>query len=315
MKILSLLVCFIIFLCGCAASGNNSSNPDTNSKISDNSKITDINGNSATLTKDSKIAACYGSFAECLTLAGLEPVGVTEDAIEDHGLEFSSDTKIVGTVKEINLEQLTQSNPDYVMLSADLSAHLKLEESLKELGFSYGYFRIDTFSDYKAFMKTLCDISKRDDLYEENVTIPEKNIENILAKVPENQSKDFLLMRAYSSGIKAKGDDNLAGQLLKELGAKNIADSHLSILEELSIEQIIEDDPEFIFVSFMGSEKAAKEYLKENFENNPAFASLTAVKNSNYILLPKDLFHYKPNNRWDESYEYLAKILYPEVFE
>ena len=315
MKILSLLVCFIIFLCGCAASGNNSSNPDINSKISDNSKITDINGNSATLTKDSKIAACYGSFAECLTLAGLEPVGVTEDAIEDHGLEFSSDTKIVGTVKEINLEQLTQSDPDYVMLSADLSAHLKLEESLKELGFSYGYFRIDTFSDYKAFMKTLCDISKRDDLYEENVTIPEKNIENILAKVPENQSKDFLLMRAYSSGIKAKGDDNLAGQLLKELGAKNIADSHLSILEELSIEQIIEDDPEFIFVSFMGSEKAAKEYLKENFENNPVFASLKAVKNSNYILLPKDLFHYKPNNRWDESYEYLAKILYPEVFK
>ena len=57
-----------------------------------------------------------------------------------------------------------------------------------------------------------------------------------------------------------------------------------------------------------------KEYLKENFENNPAFSSLKAVKNSNYILLPKDLFHYKPNNRWDESYEYLAKILYPEVF-
>ena len=308
MRILSLLVCFIIFLCGCA-SADNSSNQTSNHTI------TDIYGNSANLNKDSKIVSCYGSFAECLMLAGLEPVGVTEDAIEEHGLRFSEDVKIVGTVKEINLEQLTQSDPDYVMLSADLSAHLKLEESLKELGFSYGYFRIDTFSDYKAFMKTLCDISKRDDLYEENVTIPEKNIENILAKIPENQSKDFLLMRAYSSGIKAKGDDNLAGQLLKELGAKNIADSHLSILEELSIEQIIEDDPEFIFVSFMGSEKAAKEYLKENFENNPAFASLTAVKNSNYILLPKDLFHYKPNNRWDESYEYLAKILYPEVFE
>ena len=144
---------------------------------------------------------------------------------------------------------------------------------------------------------------------------PQENIEKILAKIPENQSKDFLLIRAYSSGIKAKGDDNLAGQLLKELGGKNIADSHPSILEDLSLEQIINDDPQFIFVSFMGSEKAAKEYLKENFENNPAFSSLKAVKNSNYILLPKDLFHYKPNNRWDESYEYLAKILYPEVFK
>ena len=308
MRILSLLVCFIIFLCGCA-SADNSSNQTSNHTI------TDIYGNSANLNKDSKIVACYGSFAECLTLAGLEPVGVTEDAIEEHGLRFSEDVKIVGTVKEINLEQLTQSDPDYVMLSADLSAHLKLEESLKELGFSYGYFRIDTFSDYKDFMKTLCDISLRDDLYKENVTKPQENIEKILAKIPENQSKDFLLMRAYSSGIKAKGDDNLAGQLLKELGAKNIADSHPSILEDLSLEQIINDDPQFIFVSFMGSETAAKEYLKENFENNPAFISLKAVKNSNYILLPKDLFHYKPNNRWDESYEYLAKILYPEVFE
>lgn len=308
MRILSLLVCFIIFLCGCA-SADNSSNQTSNHTI------TDIYGNSANLNKDSKIVSCYGSFAECLMLAGLEPVGVTEDAIEEHGLRFSEDVKIVGTVKEINLEQLTQSDPDYVMLSADLSAHLKLEESLKELGFSYGYFRIDTFSDYKDFMKTLCDISLRDDLYKENVTKPQENIEKILAKIPENQSKDFLLMRAYSSGIKAKGDDNLAGQLLKELGAKNIADSHPSILEDLSLEQIINDDPQFIFVSFMGSETAAKEYLKENFENNPAFISLKAVKNSNYILLPKDLFHYKPNNRWDESYEYLAKILYPEVFE
>lgn len=308
MKILSLLVCFIIFLSGCASA-------DKSSNQTSNHTITDIYGNSANLNKDSKIVSCYGSFAECLTLAGLEPVGVTEDAIEEHGLQFSEDVKIVGTVKEINLEQLTQSEPDYIMLSADLSAHLKLEESLKELGFSYGYFRIDTFSDYKDFMKTLCDISLRDDLYKENVTKPQENIEKILAKIPENQSKDFLLMRAYSSGIKAKGDDNLAGQLLKELGAKNIADSHPSILEDLSLEQIINDDPQFIFVSFMGSETAAKEYLKENFENNPVFASLKAVKNSNYILLPKDLFHYKPNNRWDESYEYLAKILYPEVFE
>ena len=91
-------------------------------------------------------------------------------------------------------------------------------------------------------------------------------------------------------------------------------DKYPSMLEDLSLEQIINDDPEFIFVSFMGSEDAAKEYLQDNFEKSPSFASLSAVKNSNYILLPKDLFHYKPNNRWDESYEYLAKILYPEVF-
>ena len=41
---------------------------------------------------------------------------------------------------------------------------------------------------------------------------------------------------------------------------------------------------------------------------------LTAVKQDRLILLPKELFHYKPNARWGESYAYLAKILYPQCF-
>ena len=54
--------------------------------------------------------------------------------------------------------------------------------------------------------------------------------------------------------------------------------------------------------------------LKENIESNEAFASLCAVRSGNYHVLPKELFHYKPNERWDESYEYLAKLLYGEKF-
>ena len=64
----------------------------------------------------------------------------------------------------------------------------------------------------------------------------------------------------------------------------------------------------------MGSEAAAMSYLKENIESHPAFTKLTAIRNNQYHFLPKELFHYKPNERWDESYEYFAKILYPDAF-
>jgi iron complex transport system substrate-binding protein len=37
------------------------------------------------------------------------------------------------------------------------------------------------------------------------------------------------------------------------------------------------------------------------------------VKSGNFAILPKDLFHYKPNAKWGESYAYLAKLLYPEL--
>ncbi len=276
--------------------------------------ITDDLGNTSYLTEKPTVVSGYGSFAECWILAGGQLIGITEDALTDHKLVFDDDITVVGSVKEINTEILSSLNPDYVILSADLTAHISLQPMLDSLNINYGYFSVDTFEDYKSLMERFCNITKRDDLFQKNVLDVEKRIEKVRAKIPTDSDKTALLMRAFSSGIKAKKDDNLAGQILKEFGVTNIADAHPSLLEEMSVEHIIKEDPDYIFASTMGSEDAAITYLKENIENNDVWQDLKAVKNNNYILLPKDLFHYKPNNRWDESYEYLAKIIYPEAF-
>lgn len=44
----------------------------------------------------------------------------------------------------------------------------------------------------------------------------------------------------------------MTGAMLKDLGAINIADADDSLLENLSMENIIADDPEDIFVVTMG---------------------------------------------------------------
>ena len=92
-------------------------------------------------------------------------------------------------------------------------------------------------------------------------------------------------------------------------------EGNITFNEDLSIEEIVKSDPDYIFVTTMGDEENAKAYLENNALNHPAWSGLTAVKDNNYYILPKDLFHYKPNNRWSESYEYLAKIIWPEIFE
>ena len=117
-----------------------------------------------------------------------------------------------------------------------------------------------------------------------------------------------------ASGVKAKGDDILAGVILKEYGLRNIVDDAPSLLEDLSMEEIIRRDPHWIFVVTMGDEAAAAAYMRQNLESDPAWNGLSAVREGRCVLLPQDLFHYKPNERWDESYEYLAKILYPDLF-
>lgn len=304
-----LLFSFMLLLCCCLTGCKDLSNTNTYT----GSSITDIRGNSFIVADNARVVSCYGSFADMWQLSGGNLVGVTKDAVEEHCLELSNDVQIIGTVKEINLEKLVSLNPDYVILSEDIATHHSMEEGLKTMNIPYGYFRVDSFSDYQNLMKQFCDINKRPDLYEENVLAVKDNINTLLGKIPENRNKTFLLMRSFSTGIKVK-NDNLAADMLRELGAIDICDKTPSLLKDFSLEQIIKDDPDFIFVLTMGDEDKAKKYLADTMQQNPAWNELSAVKNNRFVILPKDLFHYKPNNRWDESYEYLAKILYPEKY-
>ncbi len=275
--------------------------------------ITDSMGNSYTLGENPRVISCYGSFADMWQLSGGKLIGVTNDAIDEHGLSFPDEIEVVGSVKEINLEKIVRLNPDYVILSQEIATHLSLEESLKSMNIPYGYFKVDSFADYKNIMKKFCALNNRNDLFQNNVTDIEENIQTILSNTPKNSSPTFLVMRSFSTGIKVK-NDNFAVSMLKELGGVDITDKTPSLLKDFSLEKIITEDPDFIFILTMGDATAAKDYLFKTVTDNPAWNELSAIKNNRFTILPKDLFHYKPNNRWDESYEYLAKILYPEIF-
>lgn len=274
--------------------------------------LTDSLGHQATIPDNARVVALYGSYAQCWALAGGELVGVTEDAVTERGMVLNENMQLVGSVKEPSLEVIVSLNPDYIIMSADLTQHLQLEESLRQMGISYGYFRMDTFEDYAQIMSDFCRANGEEGRISYLVEEVRNNIQQSLSRVPEGDKPDVLLIRAYSTGMKAKRDDNLAGVILKELGCHNIADDDDSMLEDLSMEEIIQQDPDYIFVLTMGNEEKAKEYLTQAAEQNPAWSGLKAVKAGNYIFLPKELFHYKPNERWDESYEYIANILYPE---
>ena len=261
------------------------------------------------------MVAAYGSFAEAWLLAGGELCGVTQDALEQRNLGLPEDIAVVGTVKEPNAEEIIALEPDLVLLASDITAQAEIRDVLENAGLACAFFQVDTFADYAFMMEQLCAVTGREDLYEENVTQVGQQIEEAQANAALASTRpNVLLIRAFSTGIKAKTDDELAGAILKDLGVHNIADDHPSMLEDLSLEEVIAADPDYIFVTTMGDEQKALDYLNGLIQQNPAWSELSAVKEDRYIVLPKDLFHYKPNNRWGESYQYLGEILYPELF-
>lgn len=279
-------------------------------------EITDTNGATLSVPENPRVVSLYGSYAEAWLLAGGQVVGVTQDAIDERNLDLPQETSVVGSVKEPNVEEIIALEPDLVILSSDIAAQVDLQDTLETAGLSCAYYRVDTFEDYDFMMQQFCAVTGRDDLYQTNVTQVADQIAQVkdTAASAETHS-NVLLIRAFSTGIKAKTDDELAGVILNELGAHNIADDHPSMLEDLSLEEVISADPDYIFVTTMGDEQKALDYLDSLIAENPAWSELTAVKENHYVVLPKDLFHYKPNNRWGESYEYLAEILYPSLFQ
>lgn len=335
-RILPLFLALALLLTGCAAVSTTESTSQTVSQVDSPSSalesaaesassqlesagevsITDSNGSQITLdTSAPRVVAAYGSFAEAWLLAGGQLCGVTQDALEQRDLGLPEDIAVVGTVKEPNAEEIIALEPDLVLLASDITAQAEIRDVLENAGLACAFFQVDTFADYAFMMEQLCAVTGREDLYEENVTQVGQQIEEAQANAALSSTRpNVLLIRAFSTGIKAKTDDELAGAILKDLGAHNIADDHPSMLEDLSLEEVIAADPDYIFVTTMGDEQKALDYLNGLIQQNPAWSELSAVKEDRYIVLPKDLFHYKPNNRWGESYQYLGEILYPELF-
>lgn len=326
-KLLAAIFC-ILFLVGCQTSQNKTTTEseqpqssmslesemeETSSSSEKEVAFEDSLGNTITISNPQRVAALMGSYAEIWSLAGGDPIATTADAWDERQMELEEDKVTnLGGVQEPSLELLLGAKPDFVIASTDIESHVAMKETLESAGIPVAYFKVETVEDYLTMLKICTEITGRDDLYQENGEAVKQQVEECRERAKNEESPLILYIRAYSTGAKAKGSDNLTGAMLKDLGCINLADSDNSLLEDVSLERIIEADPDYIFVTTMGSSEKALEALAENMTNNPAWANLSAVKNGRYHVLPKDLFHYKPNARWGEAYEILADILYPE---
>lgn len=261
-----------------------------------------------------KAAALTASFAQTWLLAGGELTAAPKDAWEDLELDLDESVTDLGKYNEISQEMLFISEPDIVIASAKTNNHMELMSSLEKAGIPVLYFEVNAFEDYLKMLKVCTELTGRNDLYEKNGSEVETRVNEVIEEAQKSGiSPKVLLLRTTGMGVKAKGSDGaVAGLILRDLGCVNIADGS-DLLEELSLEKIITEDPEYIFILQQGNDQAESEQaIKENLSGNPAWNSITAVKEDKVFWLNRYLYQFKPNNRWGEAYEGLEKILFGE---
>lgn len=276
-------------------------------------EFTDDMGRQVILNEKPKnVVSLFGSYSELWILSGGNLVGVTEDAVSERNLNLDKDTQVIGSVQQPNIELILQLEPDLILMTTDLKAHTELAETFEKAGLNSAYFKENTIDEYTNVLKIYTDINQNPNLYTQYGTTVKSQVNDIIAQVPIGEEKHkVLLIRSMSTKAKALKEDHMVGVMLADLGADNIASRNDSLLEELSMEAILAEDPDFIFVVTTGDIDSAIKTMENGIMTNPAWSSLSAIENGNYHILPKDLFQYKPNARWGESYEYLYEILYP----
>ena len=314
-SVLSVLLIVCLCLSGCGASQQEAAQNDP-APSGDGYTFTDALGQEIIVNNPQRVVSLMGSFSEIWVLAGGYDtlVGTSSDTVDNRDLGLPKDIAVVGTYQNPNIEEILALEPDLVLLSSETTrtdSHVALKDALSEAGITAAYFSVTHFDDYLNMLHICSDIIGNEEGYQTNGVAVQQEIEQIIADNKLETEPSILLLITYSGGIRAQSSDSMTGKMLADLGCHNILDDNPSLLKDFSVENIIEADPDYIFVIPMGNDDAlAEKNLKETVESNPAWSSLTAVVNDRYILLPKDKFLYKPNARWAESYAYLADLLH-----
>ena len=302
-------------LMGCAGnvSGNKADGQETFGYV-----FTDDLGREVSVESPKRVAALLGSYADIWYLAGGEICASADDAWDDFDLPLPADAVNLGMTKELSLEKLFQADPDFVLASSNTKGNVDWMDTLEAAGIPVAYFEVSDFADYLRVLKICTEITGREDLYEQNGLAVQEQIGQVIEKSRERLvagAPKILSLRASATFIRAKNSqNNVLGEMLKSLGCVNVADYRETLLENLSMEHIMLEDPDYIFFIQQGDNAEGTRANIESFiKDNLAWAELTAVKAGRVYLLEKELYALKPNARWGEAYDKLEAVLAGEL--
>lgn len=286
---------------------------DTGTAGGEGYTFTDDLGREVTVESHERVAVLLGSYADMWVLAGGEVCAAPVDAFEDFELPMEGAVNL-GETKQLSLEMLLSADPDLVLASTNTPQHLEWQQSLESAGITVVYFDVNCFQDYLRVLKICTDITGQPEKYEQYGNGIQDRIDEILSLYQEEEPRTVLYLRASATSIRAKGNSgNVLGEMLESLGCINIADADDSLLENLSVESILLQNPDYILIVQSGDDQeGTKKNVEAMFAENPVWNELDAVREGRVHILDKHLYNMKPNARWAEAYETLAQILYGE---
>jgi iron complex transport system substrate-binding protein len=147
-----------------------------------------------------------------------------------------------------------------------------------------------------------------------------KDMDDKIAAVKNSMpqgTRRISIIHSTSQGLTVQLDGSIAGSVANMLGWENVASGSKPLEKNpdaapYSMETLVAQNPEIIFVTSMGKLEAIKASMEETMQG-PAWQSIPAVKNKQVYYLPQELFLLSPGIHYPEAVATMAECVYPDV--
>lgn len=293
-KILIILISLVLLLSGCGGK---------ETPVSDSGKtFEDILGQKIVIEKTpEKIISLSPAITEILYVLDLDDkiIGTTDYC--DYP-EAAKHTPKMGGFNTPNMELIIEADPDLVFISSGIQA--ELSESFKKLGiktFALDANTIDQVIYNIKLVGTLLDAEEKAKI----VTDDMQKRKDFVQEKTKDLEKPLVFFEIWDEPLLSAGPNTFVSDILEIAGGINFAQQGESDFPQISLEILLERDPDFYI--------AVDHQKNEDIKNRPGYENLSAIRNNKYYRVEDD-YVTLPGPRIIIGLEEVSKILHPEIF-
>lgn len=292
----------------------------------DTMTFTDDTGRESVTVKKrpQKVAVFYSSYASMYDELGgkIDLIIGGDNAVEvykfQRGKDITEGKNVIVTSpsgKNWDVEKIIAEKPDLIICAMTSNGYGTIEEAAKAAGIDVIGISFNGVRDYAKWAYIYTSLNDNQEAFDNVALKTIEGVSKIIDEVPIRDHKpNVISIMPVAKGVKGNYTQSDLGTILQDLGCQNQLGGEVekgaSPRVDISIEDIVMMEPEYIFIQCMNSEDYARESVEKYLSSTDAWAKIDAVANNQVYYLPRGLFHNKPNSKYVDAYQMIFDYLY-----
>ncbi|MDA2191910.1 helical backbone metal receptor [Bacillus cereus group sp. BceL221] len=300
------ILSIFFLLIGCSAKGDEKAAATKTEKGKEKIEVTDLSGRKVIFDKVPE------SFAT-LSMGDMNIIHALGGKIvgrPDAKITLPEDIKkvqVIGNAHQPNFEQIASLKPDVLIANNGFQKNVPTVEGQ---GTKVMISSTNSVQDILKNIELYGTIMKKEDKAKEL----NQKITNQMKTYEKKSDVKALLVYGAPGTYLAALPTSLSGDILEKTGGKNIAADFPEMKEypqyaQLSVERIIEANPDVIYLITHGDPNSVKKAFEGEMMKNEAWKNLDAVKQNRVVILPLGLFGSNPGTKVTEAMDFMYKSI------